>query len=112
MAQSFLLNNFSISAPATSPVYTVPDGVSVFSYSLSIVYPTSPANHLDIFMEKSKDGGVNWSQLVEVLCDGGVQAKGANAGSPQTSTSTGAIPTSWRATNCEPGQPRFRGLGC
>jgi hypothetical protein len=71
MAQSFLLNNFSISAPATSPVYTV-------------IWTSS--------WRQSKDGGVNWSQLVEVLCDGGVQAKGANAGSPQTSTSTGAIP--------------------
>src|SRR3954466_11114477 len=92
MAQSFLLNNFAISAPATSPVFTVPAGTSVFSYTLTIVYPTSASNHLDIFMEKSKDGGATWIQLVEVLGDGGVQAKGPNAGSPQTSTSTGAIP--------------------
>jgi hypothetical protein len=91
MAQSFILNNFSISAPATSPVYTVPVGGSVFAYSLSIVYPTSTANHLDIYMKKSKDGGATWIEIVRVICDGGTQAKGPNAGSPQTSTSAGAI---------------------
>ena len=53
-----LLNNYSLSAPAISPVWTAPTGITDVQVNMTIVCPTTTTDSLILSIDRSQDRGV------------------------------------------------------
>lgn len=83
-----MLSNFSLSAPATSPAWTAPAGVTDINVTLTIQGPTDPSAKMVLAIERSQDGGATWQAVNTTPAQGGTQLRGPNAGQPMVVNSS------------------------
>lgn len=86
-----ILNNFSLSAPRTSPTLTISGSTTAVNYNLTIVCPLDTSDALTLLFERSSDGGNTWSTFDESDLSGGPIAKGVNQGQQSTQMVDGEI---------------------